>query len=107
LTTLTRFDPMLNHPTQPSVSPTADVVAFVASGHVYTMNLDGTGLRQLTDGDQTEAFPDWSSDGSTLAAWQALHLITMSSTGANPTRTDVTFADTLYSFNTSQQFTLR
>jgi hypothetical protein len=106
-TTLTRFDPMVNHPTEPSVSPTADVVAFIANDHVFTVHLDGTGLQQLTDGNQSESLPDWSLDGTTIAAWQALHLITMSATGANPTRTDVTFPDTLYPFNVDQQFSLR
>jgi TolB protein len=35
--------------------------------HIYTMNVDGTGLMQLTEGNfYTRESPDWSPDGSKI-----------------------------------------
>jgi len=31
---------------------------------IYTMNIDGTGLTQLTDNDNWDLYPNWSPDGS-------------------------------------------
>jgi Tol biopolymer transport system component len=36
-------------------------------GDVWMAHTDGSGLRQLTHADTTEAFPTWSPEGSTIA----------------------------------------
>jgi Tol biopolymer transport system component len=59
---------------EPSVSPDGKrlLVSAIASGnswadgHIYTMNLDGTGLTQLTSGDYGEGSPAWSPDGTKI-----------------------------------------
>jgi hypothetical protein len=58
--------------TMPSVSHGGDTVAFMSdhSGHweVYTVNIDGSGLRQLTDsGGYNSGVPTWSPDGRYIA----------------------------------------
>src|SRR5919204_2525179 len=36
-------------------------------GHLYLMNADGTGLRQVTNGEGAEFAPTWSPDGTAIA----------------------------------------
>ncbi len=43
------------------------LVAFVSSGHVFTMNADGTERRQLTFGQGSDFRPTWSPDGTRIA----------------------------------------
>ncbi len=52
----------------PSWSPDGGRVVFsttdaVGEQDIWTMNLDGAGLTQLTSGADTDSFPDWSPDG--------------------------------------------
>jgi WD40 repeat protein len=70
LSKLTRIDPDLDNARWPSVSPNGKTVAFVHHGHIWLMNLDGTGLKQLTVSDKGEERPAWSPDGERLAAAQ-------------------------------------
>ncbi|MFF0823197.1 hypothetical protein ACFYUR_22770 [Micromonospora haikouensis] len=58
----------------PSVSPDGTRVAFeqtregVGSWHdIFVVGVDGTGLRQVTDGTNDNRRPTWSPDGTTLA----------------------------------------
>lgn len=41
-------------------------VMFVENKHVWTMNRDGSGLRQLTSGRAVDSAPHWSSDGAQI-----------------------------------------
>ncbi|MCC6666641.1 MAG: PD40 domain-containing protein [Polyangiaceae bacterium] len=68
-TTFTRFDAGLAAPHQPAVSPDGQRVAFVLNDHIYVVNLDGTGLSQITTSDGKESWPSWSPDGKSLAIY--------------------------------------
>jgi Tol biopolymer transport system component len=69
LETLTKFSPMIDRPREPAVSPDGKQVAFVLASHVYVMNLDGTGLRQITTSSSDERYPFWSPDGKWVAMY--------------------------------------
>jgi Tol biopolymer transport system component len=52
-------------------SPSSNDLVFVRDdengiGDVWTAHKDGSGLKQLTDTPETEAFPSWSPDGTTV-----------------------------------------
>ena len=66
LNTLKRIDPRLDDVQQPAVSPDGKQVAVVSHGHIWLMNLDGSGLKQLTRSDNGEERPAWSPDGRWL-----------------------------------------
>jgi TolB protein len=55
----------------PDWSPDGSMIAFSSEkaghSHVFTINADGTGLRQITRGDGFEGQPGWSPDGRYLA----------------------------------------
>lgn len=66
--------PITEHPgdTMPSVSPRGDKVTFMSDRtgkwEVYVVNIDGSGLRQLTDsGGYNSGLPTWSPDGNFIA----------------------------------------
>lgn len=65
-------------PTDPAVSPDGRQAAFglgdrsLLKNHVYVMDLDGSGLRQLTTSYLNEDTPAWSPDGSRIAVRQAI-----------------------------------
>ena len=42
-------------------------VAFIADGHIWTANGDGSGLRQVTFDTRTDGFPTFSRDGTRIA----------------------------------------
>ena len=44
----------------------ADKVAFIANGNVWLMNIDGTGIKQLTSDGATKSSLQWMPDGKTL-----------------------------------------
>ena len=50
---------------QPTVS--GNRVAFVYAGDIWVANLDGSEPRRLTSGPETEAYPEFSPDGSMIA----------------------------------------
>jgi len=56
------------------LSPDRTKVAFErgAPAQIYVINVDGTGLRQLTSGPQSNTDPAWSADGTeiTFRSWQ-------------------------------------
>ena len=47
-------------------APDSSAIVFETAGDIYTVNRDGTGLRQLTDHPAEDAAPDWSPDGSRI-----------------------------------------
>jgi len=73
LSTINRIDPDLDDPApyHPSLSPDGRKVAFILNNHVWTMNIDGSDLKQNTDvdNDNIETFPVWSPDGKWIACW--------------------------------------
>jgi len=53
-------------PLSPVWSPDGTRIAY-SNGHIYVMNADGSGLKQLTSGFGDDQWPSWSPDGSTIA----------------------------------------
>ena len=66
-TQMTRLDNGLADPREVAVSPDGKQLAFVLAAHIWTMGLDGTGLRQLTSGGKEESSPAFSPDGASVA----------------------------------------
>lgn len=50
-----------------TVSPDGSKIAFRMINHVWTINIDGSGLKQLTTSAEREMLPDWSPDGKYVA----------------------------------------
>jgi Tol biopolymer transport system component len=103
-TTLTRFDPMINQPFDAKVSPKGDVVAFEANNDIYTLKLDGTGLKQITSSNSEEKMPTWSPDGSALAAFSDLDLVTANADGSGIQSLSHGNPNIFFNFNTDQAF---
>lgn len=57
----------LTEPMLPSVSPDGKRIAFEMSSHIWTINTDGSGLKQITTGANLESFSAWSPDGNFIA----------------------------------------
>ena len=61
----------------PQISPDSQKIAFTIGDvkfdanrivtHIYTVSIDGSNLKQLTDGDRSATTPRWSPDGSRIA----------------------------------------
>lgn len=72
---------------EPVWSPDNERLAFAYAGDIYTVRLDGTGLRQLTTNTSLESDPEWSPDGSELAFTSdrsgLLQLYVMNTNGQN------------------------
>src|SRR3982750_2598290 len=61
----------------PQLSPNGKTVAFAVGAvdmpqnrvvtQIYTVNFDGTGLKQISNGDRSSSSPRWSPDGKRLA----------------------------------------
>lgn len=68
-----RIDQDLDDPAPYHATPSPDgkKIAFVMNNHVWVMNADGTGAKQLTDvdNDNIETFPTWSPDSKQVACW--------------------------------------
>ncbi len=103
-TTLTRFDPMVNQPWQAKAAPKGDLVTFIAKDHVFVIKVDGTGLKQLTTGNNSERMPTWSPDGSSVAAFSNLDLVTINADGTNLQQLSKGDPNVFFDFNTDQQF---
>lgn len=62
---------LTEHPEDTAPASYGSRVAFMSSRdgdwEIYIMNLDGTGLKQLTNNADTDGLPAWSPDGKTLA----------------------------------------
>ena len=54
----------LTTPTYPSVSPDGKRIAFSMNNHIWLINMDGTGLKQITTSSGVEINPTWSPDGN-------------------------------------------
>jgi Tol biopolymer transport system component len=68
LTTFTRIDANIsNKILQPAVSPDGTKIAFILDNHLYTINPDGSGMKQLTTSTFGERWPHWSADGKLIA----------------------------------------
>jgi Tol biopolymer transport system component len=69
--TLRRFPIKLDGFTTPSWSPDGSRLVFTGYhgglSDLYVVNVDGTGLTQLTDDAYADLHPDWSPDGRTIA----------------------------------------
>lgn len=67
--TTRRFDPDLDQPKQPAVSPDGTKVAFILKDLVFVIGLDGEGLTQVdpTTDSVEDRFPTWSPDGKYIA----------------------------------------
>jgi Tol biopolymer transport system component len=74
----------------PAWSPDATKIAFVSArtgeAHVYLMNADGTGTRQLTSGNASDTHPTWSPDGSSIAFARSGDIYVMKADGSDPER---------------------
>jgi Tol biopolymer transport system component len=57
----------LTNPWYPSVSPDGKKIAFAMNSHIWTINMDGTGLKQITTGPNEETYSCWSPDGTKIA----------------------------------------
>jgi TolB protein len=67
IATITPIGTGLTQPMLPSVSPDGKRVAFEMNSHIWTINIDGTGLKQITTGANTESYSAWSPDGNSIA----------------------------------------
>lgn len=78
-----RIDDNLANPTDPVVSPDRSRMAFILNKHVWIMNLDGSGLRQISTSDGEEKMPTWSPDGKWILVSNAASLYAVSVDGNN------------------------
>lgn len=74
-TSLTRIDNNLTNPDLPMVSPDGTHIAFVLNSHIYTIAIDGTGLKQITTSSGSESWPTWSTDGNWIACYGGVNSI--------------------------------
>lgn len=80
--------------TSAAISPDGERLAAIlskdGSPNLYTMRLDGTGLKRLTDNRQGDSSPCWSPNGSTLCFSSRVggpsSLYTIAATGGRPSR---------------------
>lgn len=70
LTALSPVASMLDAVSDPAWSPDGSRLAFAMAGHIWVMNADGSGLRQLTVSALEEHSPAWSPDGRVLIVAQ-------------------------------------
>lgn len=51
----------------PAFSPDGTLIAFTSNDHIYTVNVNGSGETQITNGDDGQMQPSWSPDGKSIA----------------------------------------
>jgi hypothetical protein len=61
------FTPVISNASSPALSPAGDRVAFVRDGQVWTCDLSGGDLVQITTDAVSHDNPTWSADGTTIA----------------------------------------
>jgi hypothetical protein len=66
-TTVVPIGGNLKSPQHPAVSPDGKSIAFVQTEDIWIIGMDGTGLKQVTTGDNIEAHPTFSPDGRLIA----------------------------------------
>lgn len=64
--------PLASLPNVFDVSPDGSQLAFVHERHIWVMNLNGSGARQLTDSLTNESEPSWSPDGQHIGFIQGV-----------------------------------
>lgn len=71
----------------PAFSPSGRKIVFWRGPDLYTINVDGTNLTQITsDGRKTlEGSPVWSPDGTKIAYEGDMEIVVMNSDGSSPT----------------------
>lgn len=65
------------------------LIAFVSDGDIYTVEPDGSGLKQITSEPGVEVIPTWSRGGTKLAYWTGSEggpgdLVVIDADGSNP-----------------------
>ncbi len=75
---------------QPAWSPDGEKIAFASARdgtpHIFVMNADGTGTKRLTDSDQEDEHPWWSSDGRRIVFSREGAIFEVPSTGGKAHR---------------------
>ena len=77
---------------EPAWSPNGDNLAFTgqpSSGEgesIWVVNQDGSGLEELTDGEEVDSSPSWSPDGSEIVFISAWTIYTMNADGSGRAR---------------------
>ena len=66
--TITPIGSGLTTPWFPCVSPDGTKIAFGMNNHIWVINMDGTGLKQITTSNGVETNPSWSPDGNSIGA---------------------------------------
>ena len=85
--------------TEPVFDPKGEKIAFVSTksgnAEIYVVNVDGTGLEQLTSGKAVNASPNWSPDGKQIVFVSnrdgSLALFIMDSDGSNQKKIPVSY----------------
>lgn len=67
MTEVTQIPLAVTKAIQPTVSPDGSRIAFVLNEHLWTANIDGTNLKQITTGTKDESYPSFSPDGRFIA----------------------------------------
>lgn len=82
--------PVPGEPRDPDYSPDGSRIAFSLGGNIYVMNVDASGLTQLTSG-ETDSDPAWSSDATRIVFARTdgfgipvLHVMNADGSGVTP-----------------------
>jgi TolB protein len=85
LTTLSRLDNGLTEPKQPHVNQVNNKVVFTMNDHLYTVDIDGSNVTQLTSSNTLEqTYPTWSPDGKWIAFYESYKFLVIPAAGGTP-----------------------
>jgi Tol biopolymer transport system component len=70
---------------RPAWSPDGTKIAFASGGDIYVINIDGSGLKNLTNSPGSEYGPSWSPDGTKIAFASGIDIYVMDAGGSEPT----------------------